>query len=1511
MQASPEKPPTSHLKNLVIFLLAGAVIVLGGLHLLDFGEGQEPALDSENATETVEPAPLPEELVEPGDEPVSVTLTAVEPEFRRFLRIAFSRPLGEGLVGQSLDESPVAISPEKIGVWTWISPHLLQFDPIDPFQMNTDYWITLYPDQLISEGQVFEGDTEIRIQTGRFEVRGMDVYEDPSQSAPGRVVIKGEIEFSYNVDPRELLDHLHVYDPATGEEVEVFLTTSYRSRWLNFKTEPVEKFVEPRDLRITIGGGLTPTHTGASLGQEFVSHYPLVLDPNLQVISAVAETNEDQSSIEIRLSTPVIPEAAEEFIRVVPVVDYDISSSGNYLYLTGDFEPGVEYSLTVMAGLLAADGAQLQGNFLESVFMPDLYPYVAFENPGMFLSREGYQNLAIKSVNTDLIYLYIDRVYTNNLFTMLVEYGEWHLFREYTYDSAIGWRLGDRIVDEEIQVAGGHNQVEQTVVNAGEHIQPDEPGIYRIQVAEPNNQWEVAQRWVLITDLGIVAKQGEDDFLVWVSSFDDLSAKAGVDITILSDQNQLIAQGQTDEDGLFRVDGLVDVLEEHNAYVITAQMGNDFSFLLLNEFRIDTTGQDVGGIYLESDDYYAYIYGERDIYRPGETAEGLAVIRNAELNAPPSMPLRLVQRDPQGRDLGERVVTSDDQGLAEFAIDIPAYAPTGDYTLELMAAEEVIGSYRYKVEEFVPDRIKVEIAPEAASIASDQTLAFDVASRYFFGPPASAMRVETRVRLRAAPFAPEGYDGFIFGNPELAFEEEEIFFEEDQLDDEGLRAYSVDLPEGLTPPAAMEAVITTRVMERGGRGVAAMQPVQAHAYPYYPGLERLEKWGYGHGETIDFSYILVTPQGEEATAQPLLVEFYKDRWQTVLRSTPEGGFRYDSVRDSWMQHSLTLDSASSGEFSYTPPEFGSYRVVITDPATGASSQMSFYVGGYGYSPWAVANPASLELVPDQEEYMPGDTAHIQVRAPFSGKLLVTVEGQSVMDHYILDMEGNTADVAIPITDAYSPNAYVSAVLVRSASDVEPGAVGRASGSTPLFVDRSANKPEIRIFSPEEVRPETQLEVRIQSEPNAVITLAAVDEGILQLISQETPDPFSHFYAKRSLGVRGYDTFAWLFPEIPDLQGRSPEGGDAAMDRHRQFVRTESMRRVEPVAYWSGPIVTDENGEAVYTIDLPEFQGALRLMVVAINGRRFNSNHAVTRVRSPVVLTPTFPRFLSLDETVLIPVTLRNDTPTDGEFTVTMDVEGPVTVEQETLTMAVSQGTEELAYFTMQTGAAEGGVTCTVRAQGNEETAKAEVNLYSRAAFPFRSVVAQGDLQEPASEFPFASEGLFEEAGASREIYIARTPLVRFTRGLKWLLRYPYGCVEQTTSRVFPLLYIEDLASELDPDLFENRSASYLIQDGIRRLQTMQLSSGGFAMWRGGRTVYPWGTLYATHFLLEAKDAGYHVGDTVLENAVDYISDEMLVSKDAYSDSELNTLCYALYVMSKAGRNEHIGLMNSL
>ena len=428
------------------------------------------------------------------------------------------------------------------------------------------------------------------------------------------------------------------------------------------------------------------------------------------------------------------------------------------------------------------------------------------------------------------------------------------------------------------------------------------------------------------------------------------------------------------------------------------------------------------------------------------------------------------------------------------------------------------------------------------------------------------------------------------------------------------------------------------------------------------------------------------------------------------------------------------------------------------------------------------NPDRLEIDLDKESYNPGEIAKAQIKAPFAGKLILTVERENVLSHRAVTMQENTAVIDVPILDGYKPNVYLSASLIRSTTSLERHAPARAFGVVPLKLNDDANQLTVEIEAVETSRPNQELEVLVRVEaPSSSgrgtyqLTVAAVDEGILQLTNFQTPDAHGFFFRQRGLDTDTLDLYSAVLPEVESATGSSSTGGGDGVDAGRKKrLSTVSVTRVKPVSLWSGLVATDDMGTGVVRFSVPQFNGTLRLMAVAFAGDRFGKAHESVIVRDPIVLTPTFPRFVSSGDQFKVPVSVFNGTVEDGDFEVTLNREGAVEIlGDSTHWIRLNTGEERQVFFELAAQDAMGKLTFNLSAEGNRESTQMETSLPLRPAAPPMTQTGYGVVKAGReAEFTFPSNYI---PGTSEfDLTLSSFPAVRFAGGISYLLRYPYG-----------------------------------------------------------------------------------------------------------------------------------------
>ncbi len=539
-------------------------------------------------------------------------------------------------------------------------------------------------------------------------------------------------------------------------------------------------------------------------------------------------------------------------------------------------------------------------------------------------------------------------------------------------------------------------------------------------------------------------------------------------------------------------------------------------------------------------------------------------------------------------------------------------------------------------------------------------------------------------------------------------------------------------------------------------------------------------------------------------------------------------------------------------------------------------------------------------------------------APFSGKMLVTFERNGVQDFRYIEMNNKSAELEVSITEDFMPNIYVSATLFRkhTVDQTTPFLVGHGFAS--MKVERRENLLPVTITAPAKIKPRTTQEIVIKTIPqkDVFVTFAAVDEGILQIKNFQTPDPYGFMYAKRSLKVESYDLYELLLPEIVSLS--STPGGDAFAAALQKRTNPITTKRFKLLSYWSGMKKTNESGEVRITLPVPQFNGEVRLMATAYVDKKFGSADKAMKVADDIIIEPEVPRFLTIGDSLVSTVTVINTSDKTGDVTVSLNVEGPLSItsskDQKVRVEANSTGQVK---FAVKNSNDIGKGKLTFATKGLAEV-KEVIDIAIRPASSLITEAGSGKIKA-GQDIKIQIPTDYLQGTQNTTLTLSKFPAVKFAKQLKYLVGYPHGCIEQTVSKVFPQLYFEELAKVVAPEFYRTNNPVYYVNEGIKKIESMQLYDGSMAYWQGGSYSSWWGSVYAAHFLLEAKKAGYNVSQSVLNSLLNYLErkakekstfDYRTYSGTRYTINKIanKEIIYSLYVLALAGKGD-ISTMN--
>jgi uncharacterized protein YfaS (alpha-2-macroglobulin family) len=1422
----------------------------------------------------------------------------------------------------------IVFSPAIPGKFVWEDTARLVFSPDGPLPGDARITGRFNKAVLVAMATAtgFSGPEEFQFSTIPFTLRGAEFFYD--RLAESRAVgIKANLQFSYEVDPQDLAGKLSVtVDGATQQGIKIMSTQ--RSRTVPVELGAVTQTDKSRTISVSVSADLLSPETNTRITQDRPFEFTLPPLGELKIYGHDAGFDGVEGYIRVRTSQEVDPASVKSSVHLEPNLAFAVTAAGSSFTLRGNFRPGTTVRMTIAQGLQSYLGGRTQNPYEADVFIGNLAPSFRFaSHEGVYMLLGGEKKLEIVTVNLPRLLVKVSQIFQNNL-VYFIQNGRYYDYdyssdeegddtpssrRKYRY--YVG-NYGRSLSTDTLTIGGGENVDVSTFLTLDRYMHTGYRGFYLVEIADPKQPWRSTSKLISISDLGIIVKRSPDGAMAFVTSLASAQPVAGATVTLLSTNNQTVGSAKTDADGVARFTDLRSKEEDFPLQIITAELENDFNFLTLEDYRVETSRFDVGGKRQHQAVYDALLYGDRNLYRPGETIVVSGIVRDLSEPMPAAMPVRLKILSPRGSVIGDQQFALNPDGAFETSFPTRPSSLTGEYRFELSSGSGVyLTSYKVSVEEFMPDRLRVNLSPSLERVPAGGTIRYDLSAHNFFGPPAAGRSWQFEGSFDPVPFVSKTFPGFRFSNDAVKVTSLQPVLTEGKTDQNGGASFTVVVPGDLPTRGIMRLRGRVAVFDESGRPVYQGAQTQLDPRPYYIGVKYAGPYYTAPGTQQKVQVVAVDPNDNILKGFRAHIEVIRYEWHSVLRQHgSDKTFRYVSERREIPETNETVTIGSGpAEFTYSVNRSGEYAVRVSKEGDTGYNEYSFYSYSWGstdVTSFQVDPEARVDIVMDKTSYQPGEKAHVLFQTPFPGKLLVTVERNGVYLYKYLDVVNNAVSMELPVEEKYLPNVYVSAVLFRKITDLNiPLLAGH--GFVPLMVERASDRLSVAIHAPTAIRPRSKQTVTIvvPGEKNVALTLAAVDEGILQLKNYKTPDPYGYFYARKALETDTYDFFRSLLPE-PNKQVSSTGGSDAELGRH---VNPLSVQRVKPVAIWSGIKHTNTSGEVQVTLDIPDFNGELRLMALAYKGDRFGSAQQPMTVADPIVITPALPRFLSPGDSLAMAITAFNTTPREATLKFSIQVRGGVSVSAAPGPLDVGPNREGYTLAGLRAGRELGKATVTVTTSTPDGEIVSHTDLPVRPSSPLVTETVTGAVEGGKTVQHQVPDVYFPE-GRRAYVTLSTFPVANFSGRLKELVGYPYGCLEQVVSKAFPQIYLRDIASIMAPSAMAHGSPMYFVNEAIGILGTLQTPDGSFVYWPGGSYSNPWATVYATHFLVEARKAGYSVPEPMLKRALDAIAGiaRSRKTEDYYVWSQGKvavrriadkSALYALYVLASASAPE--------
>ena len=1215
----------------------------------------------------------------------------------------------------------------------------------------------------------------------------------------------------------------------------------------------------------------------------------------------------------------------DDFIRLEPEAQMAVEVDGSSLCLTGlDFNS--DYRARLRIGLPGADGARLERTEDVVIAFGDKPAYVGFAGDGVILPRLEADGIGIETVNVDKVEISVRRVSDRSLARKNIVAGESFGDNQYFYvwDQESGEDVGVEVWKGEIATPGDQNETATTVFSLGAALDELKPGAYFIRVRDvspgaDDNRTAQSWRWVMFTDMAMTTYSGADGIDVFVRSIATARPMSGVELALIAVNNEILATAITNADGRARFDEAV----VNGDYPLTPRMimaygpQSDFAALDLQRAPLDLSDRNIGGRSAPAK-LDAYIYLDRGIYRPGETAHITGLVRNAAGEAVDDRPLNVKIRRPNYTEAATLRFDTLDVGGVTFDYDVPEAAPRGVWRIEVRADgnDEIIGAESFSVEDFVPQRLEVKIeTDETTPIRAGENRMVDVSGRYLYGAPASGLDVEAEARLRLDPNPFPEFAGFRYGPVNGRFEERFLKLANTTTDADGAATVALnidDAPRGYGAP--MRADLVVGVVEPGGRVVRESARIPVRPADEYLGLKLSgDRSSFGQNDPAEIEAVLVNWQGEAVAGEVEWRLVEEDYWFDWYRDNGQWRWRrsYRDVLVAEGRGQTVADGAAQILDQQLEP--GTYRLTATKAGGGAKSDIRFYVGWRSYAAGA-DTPDQAALTVDAEKVTPGARARLFLNPPYAGEATVVIATDRVHLVQRMKVDEGGREIIVDTDPSWGGGFYVMATVVTPRDPKDRPAPRRAMAVAHVPFDMSERTLDVAINAPELLRPRQRLDLPVDVSgasggETVMMTVAAVDEGILRLTKFSSPDPADYYYGKKRLGIDVRDDYGRILHA--NLGAAARFGGDQLGGEGLTVVPTKS------VALFSGAVTLNGDGEATIPIEVPDFNGELRLMAVAWTAQKVGSDSEPLTVRDPVPAELALPRFLAPGDVASATLLIDNVDGASGDYNVSLSGEGPVGLET-TRSFALAEDEKETALFALESGEVGiGAVGLAVEGPGGFSVARDYPIQVRTPYFPVTEVrtAALG----PGETFVLNKSMIEPFVPGSARVTVSFSRLRGIEPGplLDALYRYPYGCTEQLTSSAMPLLFVDVLGGEVGRD--PERAVRPRVQQAVNKILNRQGPDGSFGLWRvSDGYASPWLGAYATDFLYRAKNEGYGVPSEALARAYGSLADiaridrwvaanyQMRAYEGPGSNDKTDYLrkraaAYALFVLARAGQ----------
>jgi len=1511
-------------------------------------------------------APIRIELSAALNETAYATQTGTDNGIINTSALASSRQ--SPLPDSSLLEGAFSFEPAIKGRAVWINDRVIEFIPSDVLPVNQFYAASFKLGKII---KVQRGFSEFPFQFSTFpqnlfvKTEGLTCENNNLdwQKLSG-VIITSDYE-----DTTLLKKTIRIVQDGKSLPI-IWTARPYNTNEFGFSADSIRRTEKEGSVSISWDGDAI--HAIQRGKQDF----KIAAMGDFTVTEIKVPDAEDQY-VEISFSDPI---SAKQNLKGIVNIEgvnnltYAVEENVVKVYLPNRLE-GTR-TISVTNGIRNFKGYKMNSPYSQTLFFEDAKPLVRIRGNGNILPNSNglifpFEAIGLKAVDVQIIKIFENNVHQflqiNNLD------GEEELTR-------VGKVITEKKVNLDYDPAKNLKQWNKHVLDLGKLISPDPGAIYRIsikfkkayalcncEVTEEDKQEEAAEKekkeekswteeewrryyneegynhWygynesyspcnreyyygkavsrnILASDIGLIYKLDDNKMShAFVSNMITAKPMANVQIEYYDYSHVLIASGISDPSGM------LDILLKRKPFLMLARSGNQRGYLKLLDGNANSLSKfDVEGEVVQKG-VKGFIYGERGVWRPGDSLYLTFIVEDKEKRLPPDFPVQFQLQDPGGQIVYQTTKTKNVNGMYDFRTSTGAEAITGNYTAIAKLGNRSF-SQNIKIETVKPNRLKIymDFSPLRASKHSKDSLA-KLAVKWLHGAIAKNLHAVVNVQVNQSETSFPKYPAYAFDSPIRHFSSDPSAVFDGNLNDQGEALINTHLHVGENAPGMLRATYITKVFEDGGdfsidRYSAPYSPFQTYIGLKSPDLKTPDNT-LETGNTYTFDIASLNEKGVPVNASKLEVKIYKVEWRWWYEKNTEDLASYISrtgtliLKDTLVK---TQDGKGSFNFNVDYPDYGRYLITVTDLEGGHQTGKVIYVD---WPYWKRGNRSNKENASmlnfscDKDKYAPGEPIKLSFPSPSDGMALVSVEnGTRVIQKFWIPTKKGETKYEFPATREMSPNAYLHITLIQPHANTKNDLPIRMYGLLPILIDDPATHLHPVIQMPEVLQPEGYALIKVKEEKGQKMTytLAMVDEGLLDLTRFKTPQPWSCFYAREALGVKTWDMYdAVIGAYTGTLDKLLSVGGDG----DGTAGKSVKASRFKPMVSFMGPFELEAGKERTHRIKIPNYVGSVRVMVIAQNKGAYGNAEKTAAVRKPLMVLATLPRVLGPGESVYLPVDIFALEKQVKDVNVDVVVNGLLSVDGvRQQSMHFSQTGDEVINFKLNVGELIGIARVTITATSGKERATQEIELDVRTPNPVVTDGTEKAIEAGKSwESPYQLKGIYGTNKVTVEL--STIPSLGLEKRLDYLIQYPHGCIEQTTSSVFPQLFVGNLM-ELKTEAQNKISGN--IKAGLRRLQLFQTSDGGFSYWPGENYDSEWGTNYAGHFFLEAEKQGYSLPNNLKTRWIKYQQQQARnwnpqygKNSNGYSDESNEAVqAYRLFVLALSN-NAELACMNRL